>query len=153
VDKLSEAQFISILDNVILRHNELRLKKPTVRTGSMDSFDWMSQTFCQILWKHTAPQNDYLKTYLVNSIGVIIGNRAYTPRSVVVETLSLSQFSKLFTALLSAYGSHSDHRCLDANEVTVLNNSASFLSEVLKEHLDNEYVKINLNIDFGNRKL
>ncbi|MDD2342334.1 MAG: hypothetical protein PHV54_05535 [Tolumonas sp.] len=149
MEKLSENQFISILDKVVYRHNLVKQELPKINHGSLDPFDWMTQSFCQILWKLTEPQDDKLKEKLKKAVGLIIGNKTYMPIVSSTETLTYDQFSELLSEILKKYESNEFRRYQEADINTILDRCAQFLCEVLLEHLPGENVKSNIKIGFG----
>jgi hypothetical protein len=147
--KLSEKQFISILDTVVYRHNVVKQELQKINYGSVNPFDWMTQSFCQILWKLTEPQDDNLKEKLQKAVGVIIGNETYLPIVISTETLTYEQFSELLSGILKTYESNDFRRYQEADINTILDRCAQFLCEVLIEYFPGENVKSNIKIGFG----
>lgn len=151
--KLTEKQFINIMNNVTNKHHQYLTLHPKwlgnvshVRGTCMGPFSFLAQTFCQILWKCTEPQDDDLKSYMQDCVGVITGNRDYTQRKVVLEIITLKQFLELFEEILNVYEKSHYRGKPGSEEELAFQLIATVLCDVLKEHLPAGHVKEHLNI-------
>lgn len=147
--KLSEKQFISVLDKVVCRHIEITRNDQRIDYELWKSFDWMTQSFCQTLWRLTESQDESLKEKLKIAVGVIIGNKTYTPRTFSTEVLTYEQFSVLLSEILKVYESNEFRRYQELKVNEMLDKCAHFLIGILIECLPGENVKSNIKIVFG----
>lgn len=147
--KLSEKQFVSILDKVVYQHNKIAQNHQKIDYDLLNPFDWMTQSFCQILWKLTESHDKNLKEKLKIAVGYIISNKAYTPRVISTEMLTFEQFSELLSEMLKMYESNDFRHYQNANMNAMLDNCAQYLCEILVEFLPGENVKNSIKIDFS----
>jgi len=132
--KLNENQFIDITNNIVNQHYE----NSSASFGSKESndvFNFLNQSFCELLWRLTEPQDKYLKEHLQYCVGTITGNINYSHKYVTYKKITSKQCSELVTELPKmdkhlgiAYSK--THESELTHHKTIL-----MLCELLKEHL------------------